>query len=80
MLALAIPVVMHGMYNLFLFLHYIPGMWIGAGIGMLISLYFCFESIRLHRRFSPFNPKNPRNKHLHKKPLLLFGDRAKKDS
>jgi hypothetical protein len=55
-------------------------MWIGAGIGMLISLYFCFESIRLHRRFSPFNPKNPRNKHLHKKPLLLFGDRAKKDS
>jgi len=72
-LALLIPVGMHGMYNLFLFLHYIPGMWIGAGIGMLISLYFCVESIRIHHRFSPFNPDNPRFAHLRRKPHLLLG-------
>ena len=65
--SLLIPIGMHGMYNLFLFLHFIPGMWIGAGIGMLISLYFCVESIRIHRRFSPYNPENPRFAHLHKK-------------
>jgi RsiW-degrading membrane proteinase PrsW (M82 family) len=66
-LGLIIPVGMHGMYNLFLYLHFIQGMWIGAGIGMLISLYFCLQSIKIHQRFSPYNPHNPRYRHLHNK-------------
>jgi RsiW-degrading membrane proteinase PrsW (M82 family) len=64
-MALIIPIGMHGMYNLFLFMHFIPGMWIGAGIGMMISLYFCIESIRIHLHISPHNPSNPRYRHLH---------------
>lgn len=64
-LGLIIPIVMHGMYNFFLFLHFIPGMWIGAGIGMLISLYFSVQSVKIHKRFSPHNPHNPRYIHLH---------------
>jgi RsiW-degrading membrane proteinase PrsW (M82 family) len=66
-LGLIIPIGMHGMYNLFLFMHFIPGMWIGAGIGMLISLYFCVQSIQIHKRFSPHNPGNPRFAHLRSK-------------
>lgn len=66
LLALFIPVGMHGMYNLFLFLHNIQGMWIGAGLGMLISLYFSVESVRIHYRFSQHNPRNPRFAHLHR--------------
>ena len=61
-LGLAIPIVMHGMYNFFLFLHFIPGMWIGSGIGMLISFYFSVQSVKIHQRFSPYNPRNPRNR------------------
>ena len=58
--ALLIPIGMHSMYNFFLFVHFIPGMWIGAGLGMLISFYFSVQSIRIHHRFSPYNPDNPR--------------------
>lgn len=65
-MALIIPIGMHGMYNLFLFMHFIPGMWIGAGVGMVISLYFSLESIRIHQRFSPYNPNNPRFRNLQK--------------
>ena len=67
-LGLVIPVSMHGMYNFFLYLHFIQGMWIGAGVGMLISLYFCIQSVKIHQRFSPYNPSNPRFSHLHKDP------------
>lgn len=71
-LGLIIPIGMHGMYNLFLKLHFIQGMWIGSGIGLLISLYFCLQSIRIHQRFSPYNPNNPRYRHLHQKESAAF--------
>jgi len=72
-LGLFIPIAFHGFYNFFLFVHFIPGMWIGAGICLLLAFFFSARAISIHQRFSPYNPDNPRFAHLHQKPIRFLG-------
>ena len=54
-LSLLIPVIFHALYDYFLFLDFIPGIWIG-GIGtLLLALYISKNSIVSHLKASPFN-------------------------
>ena len=54
-LSLLIPVIFQALYNYFLFLDFIPGIWLG-GIGkLLLALYISKNSIVSHLKASPFN-------------------------
>jgi RsiW-degrading membrane proteinase PrsW (M82 family) len=52
---------LHGAYDYFLFISFIPGMWIGAVISFLAALWFSVRSIRLHELASPFQEQEKRS-------------------
>ncbi len=46
----------HGSYDYFLFISYIPGIWMGAAISLIIGFVLSRNAIRLHQQISPFIP------------------------
>jgi RsiW-degrading membrane proteinase PrsW (M82 family) len=46
----------HGTYDYFLFISYVPGIWIGAAVSLLIGFVLSRKAIRLHQQISPFIP------------------------
>ncbi len=63
-LALLSAVVFHGAYDYFLFISFVPGIWIGALISLLVGLYLSRKAIRLHSQSSPFiTPPNGNDQH-----------------
>lgn len=42
-------ILLHGFYNFFLFISFIPGVWIGAVFSLLVGVILTFRAIRLHR-------------------------------
>lgn len=44
----------HGTYDYLLFISYIPGLWIGAAISLVIIFVLSRKAIRLHDQSSPF--------------------------
>lgn len=44
----------HGAYDYLLFISYIPGLWIGAAVSLVIALMLSRKAIRLHDQSSPF--------------------------
>jgi RsiW-degrading membrane proteinase PrsW (M82 family) len=55
---LAAAVFLHGAYDYFLFISFIPGMWSGAVVSFLAALWFSVRSIRIHTDASPFREQN----------------------
>jgi RsiW-degrading membrane proteinase PrsW (M82 family) len=53
-LGLFYAIILHGTYDYFLFISFIPGMWIGAVISLIIALFLSIRSINLHQNISPF--------------------------
>lgn len=63
LLALLIPVIIHGMYDYFLFRQDIPWLAFFSGAVLVISVILALWAIGIHRKASPFNPNNqPREK------------------
>jgi protease PrsW len=58
-LALLIPVIFHGFYDYFLVIYFVPGIWVGAIICLILGVLFSKEAIAIHQEASPFklNPK-----------------------
>ena len=54
MIALLIPTLVHGSYDYFWFISYVPGIWTGAVISLVVSLVLSRKAIRLHQQASPF--------------------------
>ena len=54
LIALLIPTLFHGSYDYFWFISYVPGIWTGAVISLVISLALSRKAIRLHQQASPF--------------------------
>ena len=54
LIGLACAVLLHGTYDYFLFISFIPGMWTGAVVSFLAALWFSMRSIRIHENASPF--------------------------
>ena len=46
--------IFHGSYDYFLFISFIPGIWIGAIISLIIGFTLSRKAIRLHQQISPF--------------------------
>lgn len=57
-LALAAATVFHGAYDYFWFISYVPGIWIGAIISLVVGFILARKAIRLHQQASPFIEAN----------------------
>ena len=54
LVALLTPTLFHGSYDYFWFISYVPGIWTGAIISLVVSLFLSRKAIRLHQQASPF--------------------------
>ncbi|HRW99824.1 MAG TPA: PrsW family glutamic-type intramembrane protease [Cyclobacteriaceae bacterium] len=54
--ALGIAALFHGAYDYFLFISFVPGIWLGAFISLAIAIYLSRKAIKVHQDASPFNP------------------------
>lgn len=57
LLALISATVFHGLYDYFLFITFVPGIWIGAVISLIVAIILSRKAIKIHQAASPFiNP------------------------
>lgn len=54
LMALLAAALFHGSYDYFLFISFIPGIWVGAGVSLIIGFVLSRNAIRLHQQTSPF--------------------------
>jgi RsiW-degrading membrane proteinase PrsW (M82 family) len=52
---LFLAILFHGAYDFFLFIDFIPGVWIGAFISLFVGLYLSRKAIQKHQEASRFN-------------------------
>lgn len=57
LLALLVSVLLHGAYDYFLFISFVPGMWLGALISLMAAGWMALRSMRIHHQASPFKEK-----------------------
>lgn len=60
-IALLSATVLHGFYDYFLFLSFIPGLWIMAIVSLVVAFFLSREAIRLHQDASPFRMESGQN-------------------
>lgn len=53
-LALFSAMLLHGLYDYFLFVSFIPGIWIGAISSLVIAIVLSYRAINIHQDKSPF--------------------------
>ncbi|MBX2944551.1 MAG: PrsW family intramembrane metalloprotease [Cyclobacteriaceae bacterium] len=53
-LALGVATLFHGAYDYFLFISFIPGIWLGALASLIVAIILSRKAIRLHQQSSPF--------------------------
>lgn len=52
---LCLAILFHGAYDFFLFIDFIPGIWVGAFISLFIALILSRKAIKKHQEISYFN-------------------------
>jgi RsiW-degrading membrane proteinase PrsW (M82 family) len=52
--ALLIATAFHGSYDYFWFISYVPGIWVGAVLSLVVALILSKKAIRIHQDSSPF--------------------------
>ena len=52
--ALGVATLFHGAYDYFWFISYVPGIWIGAVISLIIGIVLSRRAIHIHQQASPF--------------------------
>jgi len=55
--ALVVATLLHGIYDYFLFIAFVPGIWLGAFGSLAIGLWLAKRAIRIHQLASPFRVK-----------------------
>jgi protease PrsW len=51
---LGLAILFHGAYDFFLFIDFIPGVWVGAFISLGVGLFFARKAIKKHQEISTF--------------------------
>ena len=59
--ALGIATLFHGAYDYFWFIAYVPGIWLGAIISLIIGIILSKRAIKIHQDQSPFHPNMIQN-------------------
>jgi RsiW-degrading membrane proteinase PrsW (M82 family) len=57
--ALGVATLFHGAYDYFLFINWIPGVWLGAAASLVVGVWLSKKAIRLHQEISPFRNGPP---------------------
>jgi len=55
---LVLAIVFHGAYDFFLFIEFIPGIWVGAFISLFIGILLSRKAIKRHQNSSHFKDEN----------------------
>ncbi|NNL15597.1 MAG: PrsW family intramembrane metalloprotease [Flavobacteriaceae bacterium] len=55
LIGLTLAILFHGIYDFFLFLKFIPGIWIGAFISLSLAIILSRKAIKIHQNNSFFN-------------------------
>ncbi|WP_299224037.1 PrsW family glutamic-type intramembrane protease [uncultured Psychroserpens sp.] len=61
---LALAILFHGAYDFFLFIDFIPGIWIGAFVSLIIGIVLSQKAIKKHQNISQFKPEDDLTKTL----------------
>lgn len=56
-IALFIATLFHGAYDYFWFINYVPGVWVGAILSLVLGVWLSRKAIRIHQNISPFIAK-----------------------
>jgi len=56
-MSLFIPVIIHALYDYFMFLDFVPGLWIGGIVTIVISIFIAKKSMIEALESSPFKDK-----------------------
>lgn len=62
LVALLVATAFHGAYDYFWFIAFVPGIWIGALLSLLVALVLSRKAIRLHQQSSPFLNSLPQDR------------------
>lgn len=54
--ALGVATLFHGAYDYFLFISFVPGIWLGAIASLAVGIYLSRKAIKIHQQASPFIP------------------------
>ena len=54
LIGLSLAILFHGAYDFFLFIEFIPGIWIGAFISLIIGIILAAKAIKIHQHNSHF--------------------------
>ncbi len=57
-IGLTLAILFHGTYDFFLFVEFIPGLWIGAFISLIVAVILARKAISIHQKNSYFNKSN----------------------
>lgn len=57
-LSLASATILHGAYDFFFFINFVPGIWIGGVVSLIIGILLARAAIRIHQERSPFQQGN----------------------
>lgn len=61
LLALLTATAFHGAYDYFWFISYIPGIWVGAIVSLIVGLILSRKAIQIHQQASPFQEQSTLN-------------------
>ncbi len=53
---LGLAILFHGAYDFFLFIEFIPGIWVGAFVSLFIGIMLSRKAIKRHQQVSVFKP------------------------
>ena len=56
-IALFVATLFHGAYDYFWFINYVPGVWVGAILSLVLGVWLSRKAIRIHQNISPFIAK-----------------------
>ncbi|MFN3840151.1 MAG: PrsW family intramembrane metalloprotease [Cyclobacteriaceae bacterium] len=56
LLALLTATFFHGIYDYFLFISFVPGIWVWSFVSLMIAFILARKAVRLHQQASPFIP------------------------
>lgn len=54
LIGLLLAILFHGAYDFFLFIEFIPGIWIGAFVSLIIGIILSVKAIKIHQQNSHF--------------------------
>ena len=54
LIGLFLAILFHGTYDFFLFIEFVPGIWIGAFVSLFIAIILSVKAIKIHQKNSHF--------------------------